>query len=159
MKGVSKMKKILLLVGILMVSAFMFANGGSKGSYNRGGNARGYMMGGYAEERLSDKDYKKLVGIREKHFKENQKLSLDIQAKELEIQKIMAQEKVDWARVEKLNSEKYRLLEKLDNNRLRHREEIRKTFGDEFIGNGYMRGFDGHHMMDDVYERHHRRRY
>ena len=149
------MKRILLVLGVLIVSAILFARGSGRG-YSSGGGYynRGNMMEEYAERKLSDDDYKKFEAMRNKHFQENEKLQIEIRAKNLEMERLRIQEKVDWEKVNKLNSEKYRLMEKLDGNRFRHMEEMRKTFGDDFIGEGYMRG----HMMND-YEGHHMRRY
>ncbi len=153
------MKRILLVLGVLIVSALLFARGSGRGQSGRGDYYhRGYMMEEYAERKLSDNDYKKFEAMQNKHFQENEKLLIEIRAKNLEMERLTIQDKVDWEKVNKLNSEKYRLMEKLDGNRLRYREEIRKTFGDDFIGEGYMRGYRDHHMMDD-YEGHHMRRY
>ena len=148
------MKKILLVLGIVVISALVFAHGSGRGSTGRGGfYNRGYMMEEYAEKKLSGDDYKKFEAMRNKHFQENEKLAIEIRAKNLDIKRLRIQEKVDWEKVHKLNSEKYKLLEKQENNRFKHMEEMRKTFGDDFTGRGY------HMMDDDRYERQHMMRY
>ena len=153
------MKKALLILGILGVTVLLFSHGFDRGSGRGTDFRRGYMMEDYyAEKNLSDAEYKKLTLMRNKHFKENEKLLIEIRSKELAIDKLTIQDNVDWDKVDKLNSDKYKLVEKLENKRLRHREELKKEFGDKFFGNGYMRGRRGRHMMDD-YDGHHMRRY
>ena len=50
------MKRILLVMGVLIVSAILFARGSGRG-YSSGGGYynRGYMMEEYAEKKLSDR--------------------------------------------------------------------------------------------------------
>ncbi len=138
------MKKILLVLGILVFSALLFAHGSDRGFSRRKNNYnRRYTMKEYPEKRFS-----------------NEKLRIQITLNDFEIQKIMVQGRVEWVKVDKSYSQRYRPIKKLENNRLKNREEIRKKVEDGFRGNKYTKDHESQqHRNDSNYERYYMKRY
>lgn len=96
------MKK-LLVVGTLILSAGAFAAGGHSGHSGNGkkvaGNNNGCtMMGGKTGGRM-------MANLTPEQQKVMQRDMIAIQEKQLEVRKAMAEDKVDWNKVEKLNKE------------------------------------------------------
>ena len=140
------MKKILLVLGILVFSALLFAHGSDRGfSSRKNSNNRRYTMKEYPEKRFSNK---------------NEKLRIQITLNDFELQKIMVQGRVEWVKVDKLNAQRYRPIKKLENNRLKNREEIRKKFEHGFRGDKYTKDHESQqHRNDRDYERYYMKRY
>lgn len=156
------MKKILLILGILAFSALLFANGSDRGYSNRKNHYnRRYTVKEYPEKRLLHENYKKFTRIRTKYSNESEQLRIQISLNNFEIQKFMIQGKVEWKKSDELNSQKYRVAKKLENNRLKNKKEIQKTFGYGFKGDKYTKDYKSYHhnRSDDKYEKYYMKRY
>ena len=96
----SKMK-VLLLVGLFMLSVFTFAEQGR-------GQGSGQMQKGQRinfQDRvkeflnLTDKQFEKLEALKMKLGKENQKLKLKIQKESITIKELLLEDKIDYAKI------------------------------------------------------------
>ncbi|MGM0508639.1 MAG: hypothetical protein ACQERZ_05675 [Fusobacteriota bacterium] len=137
------MKK--LLVGMLMlISVGVFAHG-VRGNFdgqrqsNKNFSQRGTMRREDFDQRpnqryeeLTEKQQEELEELRKKIRDANDELILDLKSNNLEIQRLMIEDEINWIKVEKLLEEKAELEIKLELSRLKHREEVKEIIGEDF---------------------------
>ena len=156
------MRKILLILGVLVFSALLFAHGSDKSFSNRKNiYNRRYTVKEYQENRFYNEKYKKYTRIRTKHSNKNQMLRIQISLNDFEIENFMIQGKVGWIKANRLNSQNYRPIKKLENNRLKNKKEMKKKFGYGFKEDKYTKDYGLHNsnMSDDKYEKYYMKRY
>ena len=133
-----------IIVGLLMVSALSFGavNNNSEKMNNSG--QRGFyhtqMM-----NNLSEKQQTELTKMMEDRREANYKKSLDMRSKELELEKLLAEDKVNWKSVERINNQ---ISDMKANQRLesmKFRSNIENKYGISMGHNG-MKGNVGKHM-------------
>jgi Spy/CpxP family protein refolding chaperone len=137
-----------VIIGLLLVSAISF---GAYGYHNegsmmgRGNRAGGYGCGGngsmmWNENSLSEEHraemFEMMQGRRDMTYKE----SLDVRGKELELEKKLAADKVDWKGVERLNKEISNLKAKRRLEGMKFRKEIEDKYDVNYGGKGTSKG-------------------
>ena len=137
-----------VIIGLLLVSAISF---GAYGRYNEGtimgreNRAGGYGCGGneymmWNENGLSEEHraemFEIMQGRRDATYKEN----LDIRGKELELEKKIAADKVDWKGAERLNKEISNLKAKRRLEGMKFRKEIEDKYDVNYNGKGTSKG-------------------
>ena len=151
------MKRMLLVLGVFGVSTLLFAHGYNRGVPDRGRRYHsGYTVGfHYVNDNLSGAEYKKLTLIGDRHFRKNERLLIQINAKDFEIDRFIIRTKVDRLKTGRPNANRYRHRKKFENKNLKHRQKLRREFGDRH----YYRNGNRRYYMMDGYDRYHIRRY
>ncbi len=114
-----------IIIGLLMVSALSFgANNWSNNSNNTKGRYHDQMMSQLSEKQ-QDELTKDMLKQRDKSYKEG----LELKTKQLELEKLLAEDKVNWKSVEKVNKEV--ALEQADQRleRMKYRKSIEDKYG------------------------------
>ncbi|WP_372714703.1 Spy/CpxP family protein refolding chaperone [Ilyobacter sp.] len=94
------MKK-LLVTGLLVVSVAVFAKGYN--NYSHMYNSNRYETG--INQNLTSEQNKKLSVLEKEAYNSRRRYALEIQTKNLEVQRMMNEDKVNWSKVEKINGE------------------------------------------------------
>lgn len=140
-----------IIVGLLVVSALSFAAMNSNQinmNYSQRGSHYSHMM-----NNLSTSEQNELINMIQDRREVNYKKGLDIRSKQLELEKLLSKDKVNWQSVERVNKQisDMKAKQRLDN------IKFRKTVEDKFgITTGY-KGIDGHmgdgmmHEMVDIW--------
>jgi Spy/CpxP family protein refolding chaperone len=93
-----------IIVGLLMVSALSFGainnNSGNTNSSGQRGFYHTQMM-----DNLSEKQQTELTEMMQDRREANYKKSLDMRSKQLELEKLLAEDKVNWKSVERVNKQ------------------------------------------------------
>jgi len=124
-----------IIVGLLLVSAVSF---GAYGHYN-GGNmmGKGNRSGSYCgrdgsmmwnESNLSEEHRAEMFEMMQERRDVTYKESLEVREKELELEKKLAESKVDWKGVEKLNKEISNMKAKRRIEGMKYRKEIEDKY-------------------------------
>ncbi|MCJ8499267.1 Spy/CpxP family protein refolding chaperone [Desulfatitalea alkaliphila] len=148
----NRIKKTLLISTVLLLAgaSLVFARGGSWG--DRGGHMMGpgYGMGPGAEygyrgqgypANLTDAQRAAVDAAREKFFNETETLRGELRQKHLALQAELAKTDPDPAVATQLQREISQLQSTFDEQRIRHRLEMRQLLPDEMGPRGYGRGF------------------
>ncbi|MCS5420816.1 MULTISPECIES: Spy/CpxP family protein refolding chaperone [Psychrilyobacter] len=88
-----------IIIGLLMVSALSFGAGNINNSGQRGFYHTQIM------NNLSEKQQTELTEMMQDRREANYKKSLDIRSKQLELEKLLAEDKVNWKSVERVNKQ------------------------------------------------------
>ncbi len=143
-----------IIVGLLMVSALSFGAGNNMKNINNNGQRGFYhtqMM-----SNLSEKQQTELTEMMEDRREANYKKGLDIRSKQLELEKLLAEDKVNWKSVERVNKQisDMKAKQRLDGMKFRSRVEDKygismghkgmRDTGGRHMKNGHMR--NGNHM-------------
>jgi len=138
-----------IIVGLLMVSALSFGAGNNMKNTNNGGQ-RGFnhtqMM-----DKLSESQQTELTKVMEDRRDANYKKGLDIKSKELELEKLLTEDKINWKSVERVNKQVSDMKAKQRLEGMKFRNEIKNKYGIS-MGHKGMRGKkgskNGNHMMN-----------
>jgi len=124
-----------IIVGLLLVSAISF---GAYGHYNDGNMmGRGNRNGSYCgrngsmmwnESNLSEEHRAEMFEMMQERRDTTYKESLKVREKELELEKKLAESKVDWKGVEKLNKEISDMKAKRRIEGMKYRKEIEDKY-------------------------------
>jgi len=94
------MKK-LLVAGLLVVSVVVFARGYN--NYSHMYDSHRYETG--INQNLTPEQNEKLSALEKENYNNRRRHALEIQTKNLEVQRMMNEDKIDWVKVEKINGE------------------------------------------------------
>jgi Spy/CpxP family protein refolding chaperone len=126
-----------IVIGLLVISALSFGAIKNTGNFNNGQSGRYHdQMMSQLSEKQQDELTKDMLKEREKNYKEG----LELKTKQLELEKLLAEDKVNWKSVEKVNKEV--ALEQADQRleRMKYRKSIEDkygiTMGHRGMGNG-----------------------
>ncbi|UUV20021.1 periplasmic heavy metal sensor (plasmid) [Fusobacteria bacterium ZRK30] len=128
-----------IIVGLLVISALSFAAMNTNQINMNYNTQRGIHYTQMMNE-LSTSQQNELTNMVQDHREASYKKGLDIRSKQLELEKLLSKDKVNWQSVEKVNKQisDMRAKQRLDN------IKFRKTVEDKFgITMGY-KGMDGH---------------
>jgi len=131
-----------IIVGLLLVSALSFAAINSNQFKMNNNSQRGthytQMING-----LSESQQKELTNMMENRREANYKKGLEIRTQQLELDKLLSNDKVNWQSVEKVNKQisDMRTKQRLDD--MKFRENIEDKFGIEMGHKGMNRHMDG----------------
>lgn len=120
-----------IIVGAMLISTVVFA----KGYNNQNGMGRNLKnntekeAGNFAN--LSEEQISKLQTLRTEHLEENQETILELEGLNIEIEKLLAEEKVDWKAVKTKTSQVTKLEAELELDRLKSHEEVKAILGDD----------------------------
>jgi len=137
-----------IIVGLLVVSALSFASVKNNQVHMNNNSQRGthytQMING-----LSESQQNELTNMMEKKREANYKKSLDIRTQQLELEKLLSNDKINWQSVEKVNNQisDMRSKQRLDN--MKFRKSIEDKFGITMGHkgmNGGMMNKKGRHM-------------
>lgn len=129
-----------IIVGIAITS-LIFAQGFMK---NGNGFNTGMKYNSTQTNNLTDTQKKELLSLREAHQKSMAPLYLNIQEKDVAIEKELLNKTPDWNKIETLTKEKATIESQIEILRLKNRSEMQEKFGDGFGGNfGQGRGMKG----------------
>ena len=93
-----------IIIGLLMVSALSFG----AGNMGNMGNHNNTQRGTYQTQMMSDLSEKQQVELTKtmtQRREKNYKMGLEVRTKDLELEKLLAEDKVNWKSVEKINKE------------------------------------------------------
>ncbi|MGB6127696.1 MAG: hypothetical protein WBG30_03010 [Psychrilyobacter sp.] len=138
-----------IIVGLLMVSALSFGAGNNNMKNTNNGGQRGFnhtqMM-----DNLSDSQQIELTRVMEDRRDANYKKGLDIKSKELELEKLLTEDKINWKSVERVNNQISEMKADQRLESMKFRSEIEDKYGIS-MGHKGMRGNkgskNGNHMM------------
>lgn len=120
------MKKIL--VTLVLVSSIAMARGqGNMQNHQMNQRNRNLQKNNFLN--LSEEEQKELNELRLKHRSMNQKEILEIKTLDLAIEKELLNEKVDWAKIKELNTEKFQKKAEISLECLKNKEELQRKFG------------------------------
>lgn len=134
------MKKILIL-GLIFISTVVFSHmyggyGHMQGGYGMQGS---YRSGSGMYQTLTPEQQEKLNLLENELYKTRSVYIADIQTKQLEIERLMLQDNVDWKKVERLNEEISKLQAKMATETMKHQKQITDITGDNYYMHGNMR--------------------
>lgn len=137
------MKKVII-VGIAITS-LIFAQGFMKSNNGQNnGTGMGMKFNNGQNSTLTDAQQKELLVLRTAHQKVMAPLYLNIQEKDLAIDKEMLTDKPNWTKIETLTKEKATIVSQIEILRLKNRTEMQEKFGTGFGGNfGQGKGMKG----------------
>ena len=125
-----------IIIGLLMVSALSFGavnnntnNNSQRGSYHN------QMM-----SNLSEKQQTELTNMMKDRREVNYKKGLDMRSKQLELEKLLAEDKVNWKNVEKVNKQISDMKGKQRLENMKFRSNIEDKYGIS-MGRKGMKGF------------------
>ena len=116
-----------IIVGLLMVSALSFGAGNNMKNTNNSGQRGFYhtqMM-----DNLSEKQQTELTKTLEDRREANYKKGLDIRSKQLELEKLLAEDKVNWKSVERVNKQISDMKAKQRLDGMKFRSDIENKYG------------------------------
>lgn len=128
-----------VIIGLLVISALSF------GAINNSGETKDHHKDSYSMgNQLSENQQAELrTKIQEKR-KNNYKMGLDIESKNIELKKLLNEDKINWKSVENLNTEisDLKAEQRLEN--LKFSSSIKEEYGVNMMDsyNGYMRDRD-----------------
>lgn len=145
-----------IIVGLLMVSALSFGaaknNSGnmqnnqmmnSQGMQNNQMMNSGNMMAGQMSmmnqmNNLTETQKKELMELMQKRMDKNYKQSLDMKSKQLEMEKLLAKDKVSWQSVQRVNKQisDMQAKQRLDN--MKFAKDVKNKYGISMGMNGMM---------------------
>jgi hypothetical protein len=124
-----------IIIGLLMVSALSF------GAMNNNSNS---IRGKYHNQmisQLSEKQKQELMKEMQARREENYKEGLNIKTKQIELEKLLVEDKVNWKSVEKLNKEISEMQAKQRLERMKYKKSVEDKYG---ITMGH-RGMESNH--------------
>jgi len=117
-----------IIVGLLMVSALSFGAGNNNTRDTNNSGQRGtyhtQMM-----NNLSEKQQTELTKTMEDRREANYKKGLDIRSKQLELEKLLAEDKVNWKSVERVNKQISDMKAKQRLDGMKFRSDIEDKYG------------------------------
>jgi Spy/CpxP family protein refolding chaperone len=135
-------RKIALLASALLLSASLFAMGGNsefKGEKSTQSECRERGNRGEKGERfkhkfdkLSEEQKKEVEKVFKKYSADKNKVKIEIREKEIVVDKLMLDDKIDWAKVEKAVTDVSASRAKIRVIKLKERKEISQITGEEF---------------------------
>jgi len=128
-----------IIIGLLVISALSFA-AIKNNQVNMNNNSQRGIYHAQMMNDLSVSQQTELTNMIQNRREINYKKGLDIRSKQLEIEKLLSENKVNWQNVEKMNKEisDIKSKQKLDN--MKFRKNVEDKFG---ITMGY-KGMNGH---------------
>ena len=135
-----------IIVGLLMVSALSFgamkSNLGDMNNNGQRGSNHTQMM-----NNLSEKQQTELTKMMEDRREANYKKSLDMRSKELELEKLLAEDKVNWKSVERVNNQISDMKADQRLESMKFRSNVEDEYGIS-MGHKGMKGNRGKHMKN-----------
>ncbi len=134
------MKKILIL-GLVLISTVVFSHMyGGYGHMRSGyGMQGGHGTGSRMYQTLTPDQQEKLNLLENELYKTRSLYMTDIQTKQLEVERLILQDNVEWKKVEKLNEEISRLRAKMATETMKHQKKIADIAGNDYYMHGNMR--------------------
>jgi len=131
-----------IIIGLALVSALSFGatnNNTTNQTQMWNNNGQRGMYQTQMMNNLSESQQKELFKMMEDRRDVNYKNSLDIRAKELELEKLLAADKVNWKSIEKVNNQLATMKAKQRLEGMKYRKSIEDKFGIS-MGNRRVRG-------------------
>jgi hypothetical protein len=114
-----------IIIGLLMVSALSFGATTSTTSTNfQRGNNGNYMMSQLSEKQQTE-FAKEMQVRRDSRYKEG----LEVRTKQLELEKLLVEDKVNWKSVEKINKEVYAMKAEQSFEGMKYRKDMEDKYG------------------------------
>jgi len=127
-----------IIVGLLMVSALSFG-AGNNNTKNINNNGQRVSYHTQMMDNLSENQQTELTKMMEDRREANYKKGLDIRSKQLELEKLLSEDKVNWKSVERVNKQisDMKANQRLDG--MKFRSDIEDKYG-IFMGHKSMKG-------------------
>lgn len=117
-----------IIVGLLMVSALSFGAGNNNTKNTNNSGQRGFnhtqMMSNLTEDQQTE-----LTEIMQDRREANYKKSLDMRSKQLELEKLLAEDKVNWKSVERVNKQISDMKAKQRLDGMKFRSDVEDKYG------------------------------